>query len=467
MSMKKITVNQSLLNEIVSELNEKINRNHISHISVINSTDILLQFSFYVKEKLFISLDHHYPLISLVDKSVSSPTIMGGLNENLRKIIKGAFIGKIEILNEDRVVKFSLEKTNDFYEKEKLYLILELIPTKVNLIILNENNKIIYAYHYSDLTSARPIVRGMEYIPIIKSDDYEIRHELSLEDYKEQVKKYIIESENKRKKEKQKPLYTFLVSKRKSLNRKIEVLKKEKIEATNNLVYKEYGEMIYAYLYDEEALKEYVKDNIPNLYDTNLTPTQNANKMFDKYKKCKRTIEHDDIEIEKAQKEIEELTITIDAFDYLDEEEIIELHHKYRINKGDKKGKIKSNPKLPYFVEVNHTKIAFGKNTTQNDYLTFKKARKDDLFFHIEGYTGSHVVILNNNPTNEEKLIASEICLILSNKTTGDIRYTKINELKKGPNAGQVIFDKYQLITLRNVRNETYDLLRKQKRFSD
>ena len=467
MTMKKITINQSLLSEIVKELSEKITRNHISHISVINSTDILFQFSFYVKEKLFISLDHHHPLISLVDKNVSSPTIMGWLNENLRKIVKGSFIGEIEILNDDRVVKFSLEKTNDFYEKEKLYLILELIPTRVNLLILNENGKIIYAYHYSDLTSPRPIVRGMEYTSIIKSDDYEIKHELSLEEYKGEVKKYIIESENKRKKEKQKPLYTFLVSKRKSLTRKIDVLNKEKIEATNNLIYKEYGEMIYAYLYDECALNDYVKDNISDLYDTNLTPTQNANKMFDKYKKCKRTIEHDDIEIEKAKKEIEELNITIDAFEYLDEEEIAELHNRYRINKNDKKVKIKSNPKFPYYVEVGHTKIAFGKNSNQNDYLTFKKANKDYLFFHIDGYVGSHVIIFSNNPTNEEKLVASEICLILSNKTAGDIRYTKVSELKKGPELGRAIFDKYQLITLRNIRNETYDLLRSQKRFTN
>ena len=224
--MKKITINQSLLSEIISELKGKITRNHISHISVINSTDILFQFSFYVKEKLLVSLDHHYPVISLVDKSVSSPTIMGGLNENLRKIIKGAFIGEIEILNEDRVVKFTLEKTNDFYDKEKLFLILELIPTRVNLIILNDSNKIIYAYHYTDLTSSRPIVRGIEYIPVTKSDDYEQRKEISLEEYKEYVNKYLIESEGKRKKEKQKPLYTFLVSKRKSLIRKIDVLKK-------------------------------------------------------------------------------------------------------------------------------------------------------------------------------------------------------------------------------------------------
>ena len=61
--------------------------------------------------------------------------------------------------------------------------------------------------------------------------------------------------------------------------------------------------------------------------------------------------------------------------------------------------------------------------------------------------------------------MASEICLILSNKTAGDIRCTKIAELKKGPKLGQVLFDKYQLITLRNVRNETYDLLKSQKRF--
>ena len=467
MSMKKITVNQSLLNEVVDELKEKINRNHISHISVINSTDILFQFSFYVKEKLLISLDHHYPLISLVDKSFAYPTIMGGLNESLRKLIKGAFIGEIAILNDDRVIEFKLEKTNDFYEKETLYMVLELIPTRVNLLILNKDRKIIYAYHYTDLTSPRIVVRGMEYIQVEKSEDYKIEHNFSLKEYKEYVRDYLIDSANKRKKENQKPLYTFLVSKRKSLIRKIDVLNREKEEATKNLIYKDYGDMIYAYLYDEEALKNYIKENINDIYDTNLSPINNANKMYEKYKKCKRTIEHDDIEIEKAKVEIDELTTIIDAFDYLDEEEIVELHNRYHIKKGEKIVKSKADPKYPYYIEINNTKIAFGKNSIQNDYLTFKKAKKEYLFFHIDGYTGSHVVIFNCSPTNEEKLIASEICLILSNKTTGDIKTAKINEIKKTHQLGQVIFSSHQLITLRSVRNETYDLLRKQKRMVD
>ena len=462
-----IKLNLSLLKKVVEELKSKITGNHIAHISVINSSDILMQFSFYVKEKLFISLSHQNPIISLINKDFSSPTIMGGLSDNLRKNLKGTFISDISILNNDRILKFVLQKTNDFFEKEDMSLIIELIPTRSNLIILDKHNKIIYAYHYSDITHSHPIIRGMEYALLESNKNYKEQESVSLEEYKNYVHKYLLHAESKRKKESQKPLYSFLITKRKSLIKKIDVLKREKKEAEDGLIYKEYGEMIYAYLYDEDSLNKYVEENLKDIYDTSKSPSENANIIFEKYKKNKRTIEHDIIEINKAESEIEELNNTINLFDYLDEDEINELYNKYMVHRGQKARKIKTNPKLPFYVKTQQITIGFGKNATQNDYLTFKKARKTDTFLHINEYTGSHVIIFDQHPSNEVLLTASEICLILSNKTTGDIKYSLVSDIKKGPTSGQVIVEKYKLITLRDIRLETYELLKTQKRFID
>ena len=111
--MEKIQLSLSLLKEIVLELDKKIKNNHFSHIAVINSSDILFSFSFYTKEKMLLSLNHHHPFISLIGKDFNSPTLNGGLSENLRKLIKGAYITNIEILNDDRILKLSLLKTDD------------------------------------------------------------------------------------------------------------------------------------------------------------------------------------------------------------------------------------------------------------------------------------------------------------------------------------------------------------------
>ena len=123
---------------IVNELRDKILNNFISNISVINSSDILLTFSFYNKEKLLVSLNHNNPFISFVDSSINEHTTIGNLNDNLRKYLKGSYITNIEQINSDRVIKFSLNKTNEFYQKDNYFLILELI-LQVHLALILEH----------------------------------------------------------------------------------------------------------------------------------------------------------------------------------------------------------------------------------------------------------------------------------------------------------------------------------------
>lgn len=462
-SMNNIRLTYPLLYEVYNELKTKIKSNHFASISAINSSDVLISFSFYNKEKLFFSLNHSSPFISLVDSSFSLASLKGGFNENLRKILKGAFIEDIELKENDRVLTFKLTKNNDFFEKYHLYLILELIPTKANLIILDENKKIIYAYKYIDLTHNRPIIKGLEYISLPPRDII-IKDDTSMQIYKNEVNHYLSEASNKRQKELNKPLFDFLMTKRKSLIKKIDVLNKEIDEANKKLIYQEYGQYLFTYMYIEDSLNHFINE-ISDIYDKNKSVKENANRFFNIYKKGKRTIEIDNIELEKTNNEIEELTTYINTFTYLNEDEINYLYNKYLSFKLHKPLKIKQDAKMPFYIEYENTIIAFGKNSKQNDFLTFKKAKKDYMFFHVDLYSGSHVVIFKDNPNNEEMLLASEIALILSSLETGDVKYTNIKDIKKGLKMGEVIIDNYKLITLRNIRESTRFLLKNQKRF--
>lgn len=462
--MEKVKMTLSLLEEVVYEMREKITSSHISQITVVNSTDLFMQFSFYNKEKLFISLNHQNPFISFINRDFNLPTIKGGFSENLRKNIKNALISDISTLGNDRIIIFTLTKTDDFFIKHNFYLVIELIPTKSNLLILDKDKRIIYAYHHTDLSSKRPIVKGLVY-EAPESKNLTKKEGNSLEELKNYASSYLLEAEDKKKRESQKPLYDFLVGRLKSLKKKLQVLNQEIEIAEQGLIYKEYGENIFAYSYDQDLLKEYINE-LGEKYNPLLNPTENANKFFNKYKKNKRTIELDNEEIKKTNQQIIEIENIINVFTYLDEEEINELYNKYLSFKMDKLKKVKADARLPYYIEVGNTMIGFGKNAKQNEYLTFKKASKNALFFHINEFSGSHIVIFSDTPSKEEMLIASELCLILSNKEVGDVKYTEITNIKKASHAGEVIMDKYQLITLRSVRDQTYKLLKNQKRFS-
>ena len=451
--------------EVISELKSKVLNNFISNVSIVNSSDILLTFSFYNKEKLLICLNHNNPFVSLIDSSYNSATTLGGLNENLRKYIKGSYIINIEQINSDRVIKFLLTKTNEFYQKENYFLILELIPTINNLLILDEKENIIFAKHYTDLTASRPVIRGMKYIPISANKEMQLK-DFDMKSYKDAVSHYLSEIDQKAKKEKALPLFNYLKQRVKSLNKKIVVLEKEMEDAKSKYEYKEIGETLLTLMNDEDNLNDYI-NYIKDIYDNDLSLKDNANKLFEKYKKAKRTIENDIREISIAKENVEEIEYILSIFSYYTDQEIEELYKKYLPKHHTNKRNKEVDARLPYYITYQGTKIGFGKNKEQNNYLTFKKANKDDIYLHVSSYHGAHVIIFNNDPSKEIILVASEIALLLSNLESGDIYIADVKDVKKGEELGKVNLLKYQTITLHEVRESTKQLLKEQKRIQN
>ena len=447
--------------QIKDDLEKKILNNFITNVVVVNSHDILLTFSFYSKEKLLISLNHQNPFLSLVDKDFSSHTVLGQLNDNLRKYLKGAYIHQIDVLNDDRVLKFTLHKSDEFYQKETGYLIVELIPTISNLIYFNDKNEIVFAKHYSDLTASRPIIRRLGYTPISKNKELE-RGTFDYESFKSDVNKYLLDSMHLKQKEKALPLFNFLKQKEKSLKKKIVVLENEKLDAEKKLIYKEYGEMLLTYKNEPEELNEYI-NNIKELYDADLSVEENANNFFNKYKKAKRTIENDIREIEIAKNDEADFNHLLAIFDYLSEEEIEILAHKYL--RTQKKFKVNYEANDPYYIKYKDIRIGFGKNKEQNNNLTFKKASKEDTFIHLANSSASHVIIFSNQVNDDVLLVALEIALILAGKEDGEIQVALVKDIKKGQSMGQVLLNKYHTVTLKEVRSSTKALLKDQKRF--
>ena len=447
--------------QIKSDLENKILNNFITNVVVINSTDIVFSFSFY-KEKLLISLNHQNPFLGFV-KDITAHTVLGQYNDNLRHYLKGAYVVYVDVLNNDRILKFELHKSDDFYEKETYYLILELIPTISNLILLNEKKEIVFAKHYTDLTAARPIVRKLKYSPIVKSKELE-RGEFDYAAYQKEVEQYVFDSLSQKQKEKALPLYNFFKQKIKSLNRKIKVLENEVEDAKKKMQYVEYGQTLLTIKDDKEELDSFI-NLIKDIYDAELSPEENATNLFNRYKKAKRTIENDLREIEIAKGEILEYQHYLDIFDYLNEDEIYSLTLKYLPKTPKDKRKVIVDASEPYFIEVNHVKIGFGKNKEQNNNLTFKKSQKEYTFIHLADYSASHVVIFKENVDKELLLVGLEIALLLSGKQDGDLQVAKIKDIKKGHKLGEVILNSYQTYTLKEVRNSTKELLKLQRRF--
>ncbi|MGA0875790.1 MAG: hypothetical protein ACO3QN_02225 [Bacilli bacterium] len=95
--------------------------------------------------------------------------------------------------------------------------------------------------------------------------------------------------------------------------------------------------------------------------------------------------------------------------------------------------------KSPYYVEDHGMRFSFGKNAKQNDYLTFSIAKKSDIFMHIEGKPGSHLILHHSQFDHDWLVKGAQLVLALAKQTSGLVTYAKVGSLKRTTNLGQVL----------------------------
>jgi predicted ribosome quality control (RQC) complex YloA/Tae2 family protein len=111
--------------------------------------------------------------------------------------------------------------------------------------------------------------------------------------------------------------------------------------------------------------------------------------------------------------------------------------------------------------------IWVGRNDEGNDYLTTRLARGNDLFFHLEGYPGSHVVLRTEgrtDPSPQSILDACELAVHYSkmkNAGSADVHMAPIKDVKKpkGAKAGLVYVRSGKSIRLRREPKRLQEIL--------
>lgn len=194
------------------------------------------------------------------------------------------------------------------------------------------------------------------------------------------------------------------------------------------------------------------------LLDPQLSAVENANRYFKKYKKAKVALDEIQKQINIASDELEyfsDLQVTIAN---ADETDLKEIKTELSLNGYFPKSANKTSKKhsyMPYFVDIDGVKIGFGKNNLQNDELTFKYARPFDTFIHIKGYSGSHIVIFDMNPSPKVLDMAASISLALSHQNDGEVMVAKIKDVKHLDRPGRVKINRYTSLFLRQLAFDT------------
>ena len=228
-----------------------------------------------------------------------------------------------------------------------------------------------------------------------------------------------------------------------------------------------YGDLLTANLHLIEkgaqsvTVMNYYDPECPNVsipLSTRLSPAQNAQSYYKKYRKAKVaeqyareqlvTIDRDLTILENALEDLEKCETTTDMAEIryvLTESGFLRPDASQRKQKGKKLQEGK-----PYrFVAKDGTVIEVGKNSLQNDRLTLH-ARGNETWLHAQNIPGSHVIIrTEEEPSDDTLLYACKLATYYSkgrNHPQQAIDYTKRKYVKKaaGSPAGLVTYTNFK-----------------------
>lgn len=226
--------------------------------------------------------------------------------------------------------------------------------------------------------------------------------------------------------------------------------------------YRLYGELLtsFSYLVPKGASEVELQNFYSETGETVLVPldpkrnvSSNAARYFKKYKKLKTAIDLAHGQSKETSAEIEYLDGILHLLDNCDSEDLaIEIQNELidggYIKKSRKKVSRKLPPSKPYhFLSSDGHDIYIGRNNKQNDELTMRFARGDDIWLHTKDIPGSHVIIRTKNNTVSDKAILDGAFFAAwfskaRNSSNVPVDFTKRRNIRKpnGSKPGYVIF---------------------------
>ena len=513
------------LSKLIKEF-EILKTGRISKITESGDTDFIFTIrANRVNHNLMLSFSSDYARIHLTNKKYDAPSNPKSFTMFLRKHIEGYFIENINTYHSDRIIYFTLTGYNEMQDFQRKYLICEIMGRYSNMILTDENFKIIEAlkhdgigefnrtilpnaiYEFPSTNKLNPLeYTHDELISIIKEKKLENPKDymntfngvslnlaypiFSVDMHEEQFYKYLhcdiapatfknfkdkidfyynsFESEAintysslselldefyykadilAKVKLKTNDLLSFTKRQISKNKKKIEKLNLEKKDSSKLEEYKLYGELLLSApnLKDKKdkigLINYYTNENVIIPLDIKYSILENSNKYFKKYQKAKSSLYYIDEQIKIATDEIEYFEMISFQLENANINEALEIQDelieaKY-IFKKDNKPKKKQKPKILTYVLDNGTLISVGKNNLQNEYLTHKLSKSNELWFHVKDSSGSHVVIHKDDEYTEEEIrTAANLAAYYSpqkDSSSVAVDYTKIRNIKKIP----------------------------------
>ena len=270
------------------------------------------------------------------------------------------------------------------------------------------------------------------------------------------------------------------------LKKKLAIQEKE-LEATYDRErLRQLGDIVTANIH--RIVKGQTSIECEDFYDENMTriqipispilsPQQNAAKFYKDYAKLKNAEKELTKQIELGETELYYLNSVLEELNRAQtdaelEEIKRELQEGGYLRADAGKKKIKAAKLAPMrFESTDGYPIYVGRNNRQNEELTFKLARKDDIWCHASKVHGSHVIISCGGTTPPDDTVTQAAQLAAYYSETGGgqnipVDVTPVKQVKKIPGGkpGMVIYHTYKTVIANPYADIVVDALNAEKK---
>ena len=274
-------------------------------------------------------------------------------------------------------------------------------------------------------------------------------------------------------------LLKIVSSSLKKVYKKVENINTKLKECEKKETFRLYGELLTANLYKINQSDNLDSIELENYYDNNklitipldktITVQKNIEKYFKKYNKLKNALEIITQQKRDAEKElnyIESIVFSLGTarsmydINQIYEEIVVNLQVK-KNKKNDSPSKSGQDEKISLnrLVLDNFT-IYVGKNNVQNDYISTKLAKANDIWFHTQQIHGSHVLLKNPNNIDmddiPEEIVYKCACLAKENSkgadslnVSVDYCYAKYVKKPSGSKPGMVTYNNFKTMIIK------------------
>jgi predicted ribosome quality control (RQC) complex YloA/Tae2 family protein len=470
-------VHQETLKEIVDELDKLLPGRFLGKIFQLSGLSLAVDFGIKDEGYLFISIEPAAPRLYLIKRSVrelaKASTSLVPFAQSMRTTLNRGKLLSVTKDEDERIVRFSFSLADDLSVPRQYLLVAQLTGRSANLFLLDEADKIMQAWRMlkgqgqqvGDLyrppsvqvkaRSESPRITRGESLTISATADKHYRHR----DIEQEFESLAASLRAKLHKE---------INRRKKLQTN---LSKDLVTHGNPEEHKRLGELLLANISNSKragtrvTLTDYYAEGMPAIeieVDENQSLQDAAGESFSRYTKAKRAIAEIAARLAQLDKELEQIEEKREKLERAIASREISRLAEFEERKdsptagGRKKRANLSIPGVRQYLSSDGYEVLVGRTARDNDQLTFRVARPNDLWLHAGDYPGSHVIVRNSSRTEippRTILEAAQLAAKFSQASKDSkvaIHYTRRKFLSKpkGAAPGLVRMSSFKTITV-------------------